>query len=442
MVGDPADEPDSPEARARARTGPEGLARRQSEQSASALEHSGRLQAAARLFEYVGEHEQAAALRLEHASTLGHPLDRIAILREGTSRIGGSSEQGRELHLALGRALCDTARILDPGPERRAIILEAAQSFETADLGTEAGRIYEELRMLGRAERAFRTAGAIEDYERILELVQAKHQAQEELRRISETIDEALADGRRRQAQRLLRDYLADHHARGTSPEAFLARELADLEQRNTRNHRLEFACVGPDGESRVRVITGARVRIGRAPECELRVEGAAVSRHHLDLILGSHPENEEELCILAIDHDSKAGSFFDSAALDPGVPAALDYEADLALGIAETWSWHPSAASHSPWGLLGPVESSERHGPLWLLFAPDGAPLACSPAVSLPLLVRGDGEFLILEARSDTYISLNGRPLGKGARLEILRGDRLALEHKGEHWKMEVRGA
>ena len=287
----------------------------------------------------------------------------------------------------------------------------------------------------------FRDAGAIEDYERILELVQARHQAQEELRRIRETIDEALADGRRRLAQRLLRDYLADHHANGTSPEAFLARELADLEQRNARNHRLEFACVGPEGESRVRVITGTRVRIGRAPECELRVEGAAVSRHHLDLILGSNPNNQAELCILAIDHDSKAGSFFDSAALEPGVPAALDYEADLAVGIAETWSWQPSPASHSPWGLLGPLESSQAHGPLWLLFAPDGAPLTCSPTVSLPLLVRGDGEFLSLQARAQTHISLNGRPLGQAARLEILRGDRLTLEHERQIADLGGRG-
>jgi hypothetical protein len=439
-VGEPADEPDSLEERALAHTGPEGMARQQSEASAAALEHAGRLQAAARLFEYVGEHEQAAALRLEHAATLGQPRERIAILREGASRIGGSSEPGRELHLALARALCDTARILDPGPERRALILEAAQSFETSEHGTEAGRIYEELNMLSRAERAFRDAGALEDYERVLAVVEAKQQARAEIRGLRETIDEALAEGRRRQARRLLRDYIADQHARGAPPEAYLARELGELEQRNTRNQRLEFSCHGPDSHHRVRIISGPRVRIGRAPECELVVEGAAVSRRHLDLILGTHPERTDALSILAIDHESKAGSFFDSGVLAASVPLPLDYEAELAVGIAQTWTWHPSSPSHSPWGLLGPLENSPQHGDLWLLFAPDGAPLAFSPELALPLAIRGDGEFLRVEAQMETSTSLNGRPLGRGASFEVLRNDRIRVENGGQRWDVEVR--
>lgn len=454
-VGDPADEHGSAEERALAhgglavgagtalelsREGPEGLARRQSEANAQALEHAGRLQAAARLFEYVGEHEQAAALRLEHASTLGQPAERIAILREGAARIGGSTAQGRELHLALARALCDTARILDPGPERRALILEAAQSFETSEHGAEAGRIYEELRMLGRAERAYRDAGALEDYERVLSQIEAKQQARLELQGLRESIDEALADGRRRQARRLLRDYLADQHARGTPPEAALARELGELEQRSARSHRWELAVSGPDGISRVRVITGPRLRIGRAPECELRVEGAAVSRHHVDLILGTHPDEPEAMAIVAIDRDSRAGTFFDSAAIAPELPAALDYAAELAIGIAQTWNWYPSAPSHSPWGLLGPIGDNPRLGPAWLLFAPDGAPLATRPGAELPAFVRSEGDLTSLHADPDTLLTLNGRPVGSGARIELLRNDRLRLERAGSVWELEVR--
>ena len=38
------------------------------------------------MFEYVGEHAQAASLRLEHADTLRDEQQRLAVLREGCAR--------------------------------------------------------------------------------------------------------------------------------------------------------------------------------------------------------------------------------------------------------------------------------------------------------------------------------------------------------------------
>jgi hypothetical protein len=145
-------------------------------------------------------------------------------------------------------------------------------------------------------------------------------------------------------------------------------------------------------------------------------------------------------MAILAIDRNSKAGTFFDSAALEPDAPTPLDYEAELAVGIAQTWSWHPSAPSHSPWGLLGPLEENARQGAVWLLFAPDGAPLQLSPDLALPAFIRRDGDLTTLHADPEASLTLNGRPLGTGARVQLLRNDRLILEAGTERWELEVR--
>ena len=107
----------------------------------------------------------------------------------------------------------------------------------------------------------------------------------------------------------------------------------------------------------------------------------------------------------------------------------------------------HGPSVSPDP-GLVGRAELLQqaaerlaRDGELWLLFAPDGAPLHLRPGEALPALVRGDGDLTSLHADGDASLTLNGRPLGTGARVELLKNDRLRLERKGELWELEVIG-
>ena len=113
---------------------------------------------------------------------------------------------------------------------------------------------------------------------------------------------------------------------------------------------------------------------------------------------------------------------------------------AEFAVGIAQTFSRHPSSPSHSPWGLLGPLEDGS--GEAWLLFAPDGAPLHAGPDRPLPALIRNDGDLTALETDPDTLLSLNGRPLGAGACVQLLRNDRLVLSNERGRWELEVLGS
>ena len=410
------------------------LAETNSRRAAVALEDAGELRAAARLFEYVGEHAQAAALRLEHAATVDSAAEKVAILREGAARIGGTTPEGRELHLVLARSLVQRAAAMDPGAARRALVLEAAQSYETGDEGARAGQIYERLGLLRRAERAYRDAGALEDYERILEVLESREQAAEDLRTLTGAVDEALREGRRLQAHRLMRDHVAERHAEGKAPEAHLARELAELEARVPRQSRLELGYEAATLRGRVRYVLSPRLRIGRAPGSDLCVQGGAVSRHHLRLSLGQDEGGEPTL--VAEDLGSKAGSFYDGEALPPGIPTPLAWAGQLAVGIAATWEWRPSPPSKQPWAMLGPLDDDPTR---WLCFAPDGAPLVLHGDRPLGATLQAAGDFVALSADEYTSVELAGRALGSGARVELIRGDRLILDGPGGRVRLEV---
>ncbi|MBC8066854.1 MAG: hypothetical protein IAG13_00855, partial [Deltaproteobacteria bacterium] len=87
--------------------------------AAMALEEAGELLEAARVFEYAGEHPQAALLRLEIARTLRDRAERIDVLREGCARSPGATPEARLLHLALAESLLAEADIAADASSRR-----------------------------------------------------------------------------------------------------------------------------------------------------------------------------------------------------------------------------------------------------------------------------------------------------------------------------------
>ncbi len=406
-----------------------------SRRAAHALEDAGELRAAARLFEYIGEHGQAAALRLEHASTVGDDEERVAILREGAVRIGGRTPEGRELHRALARVLVERAASMPPSAQRRAIVLEAAQSYESAGEGERAGQIYERMGLMRRAEVAYRDAGAIDAYERVLQALEDREQALKDLRQLQHSIDEALREGRRGQARELLRDHVARRRERGRSPKAHLLRELAELEAHSPREGRIELHWTQGAQRWRTKLVVAPAFQIGRAPGVDLRVEAPAVSRRHLVLALGD--DSRGRPAIVVEDLASKAGSFVDGEALMPGERLELLDPCELAIGIAQTWHWEPGPPSHSPFGLLGPLGEDGRG---WLLFAPDGAPLCLEPEFELPARVRSAGDFIELACAANCALELGGRILGSGVEVQLIVGDRGRLVFDGAHLDFEVR--
>ncbi|MFO0634956.1 MAG: hypothetical protein U0168_19100 [Nannocystaceae bacterium] len=122
--------------------------------AAIALEEAGELLEAARVFEYAGEHGQAALLRLECARTLRDRGERIDVLREGCARNPAGTPEARLLHLALAEALLAEVELESDPATARAHPLAAARALDDADEGARAGEIYEELGLLVRAAAA------------------------------------------------------------------------------------------------------------------------------------------------------------------------------------------------------------------------------------------------------------------------------------------------
>ncbi|MCX4242322.1 FHA domain-containing protein [Paraliomyxa miuraensis] len=393
--------------------------RRPELRAALALEEAGELQEAARVLEHTGEHAQAALLRMEHARTVPDVGERIDVLREGCARNPGDTEEGRALHLELGRALLDRA-IEEPDPSRRrALELEAARGFEEADEGGQAGELYERLGLLDRAARAYERAGEIVKLELVLEVLERHEQAEAEVVRIEAEVDRALEDGRRRQAHVLLLEHAATRERLGTSSRPGLARRLAALEAARPRPSRIELQWNG-----RVTTISGhPRFLIGRAPDAHLTVPGARLSRHHVELSVDATDPDGPRL--MAVDLGSKVGTFWDGEPLEPGEPVPLQTAGELGLGASATVDVVPLRGHEGePCGAL--LRSGQR--PAWHLFLPQGGPLVLAPEVRVPARVLFDRGWVVLDLRSGVLADLHRHRLPAGAVVELLVGDRLSL--------------
>jgi hypothetical protein len=399
--------------------------------AALALEEAGELQEAARLFEYVGEHAQAASLRLEHADTLRDEQQRLAVLREGCARNPATSDQGQALHRALGEALLRVAEGLEPGARKRALVLEAAQALETGQRGGQAGRLYERLGLLARAARAYTDAGEIERLEAVHKALDEREQAERELRTLELEVEAAIATGRRALARALARDHVQESARANRQPRASLTTALAELERRATRDGRLQVIVHADSGPSFARVIGRERLRIGRAPHCELIVEGAALSREHAELIVVDGR-------LVIRDLGSRAGTFLDGQAVDLGEDVAIDpadAPIELALGIAASFDLHHPRDRSRPSALLRAQsirEPADRSAHAWILFVPLGGSLWTSPTRRWPLTLEFVEGHALLTAEADTRVWLRDEALGPGASIELLVHDRVRFEPPG----------
>ena len=387
--------------------------------AALALEEAGELQEAARVLEYSGEHAQAASLRMEHARTVGDAGERVDGLREGCARNPGDTAEGRALHQALAEALLDQAsREADPS-RRRSLELEAARGLEEADQGGAAGELYERLGLLDRAARAFERAGEIVKLELVLEVLERREQAEAEVAHLEAEVDRALEDGRRRQAHVLLLEHVAGRERLGRSGRPGAAQRLATLEAARPRTFELELGWNG-----RVTSVSGRpRFIIGRAPDAQLALPGARLSRHHVELALdASDPAGPR---LVATDLGSKLGSFWDGDPLEPGEPMPLTSRGELGLGGTASVEVVPLLGHHGePCGAL--LRAGHREA--WRLYLPQGGPLVLAPDVRVPARMLFDRGWVVLDLGSGVAADLGRHRLPPGAAIELLVGDRVSL--------------
>lgn len=415
--------------------------------AALALEEAGELQEAARMFEYAGEHAQAASLRLEHADTLRDEQQRLAVLREGCARNPATSVQGQALHRALGEALLRVAEGLEPGARRRALALEAAQALEDGQRPGEAGRLYEQLGLLTRAAKAYTEAGDIERLESVHNILELREQRNRELRSLELEIEAAMTTGRRSLAHTLLLEHSRDAARESRTVPPSLARVLGELEQRMIRDRAFGLivrSVAEPLTPTVLRVIGRPTLRLGRGPQCELIVSGAAISREHVELALAFGDAGEARLVVR--DLGSRAGSFLDGEVLSPGEDWTLvdEQRSEIALGIAASFELHLHAdAGFRPIALLREAHLEappDRLLTAWTVFAPLGGPLWSTPSQRWPLTLDFEGEHVVARAGADVMVSLAGTPVGFGEPVELLVHDRVRFEPgRGGAFELEV---
>lgn len=388
--------------------------------AALALEEAGELQEAARVFEYSGEHAQAALLRMEHARTVGDTGERLDVLREGCARNPGDTAEGRALHEALAEALLEQAQGEPDPSRRRSLELEAARGLEEADRGAEAGERYEQLGLLDRAARAYEKAGEITKLELVLEVLERREQEEAQAGALQDEVDRAVADGRRRQAHVLLTEHMGRRERMGRTGRPSLARRLSALESARPRAIALELGW----NDGRVTSIRGRpRFVIGRSPDAELTLPGARLSRHHVELSLdGSDPSGPR---LLVTDLGSRVGSFWDGDPLEPGEPLPLTERGELGLGMSATVDVVPLLGHQGePVGAL--LRASRREA--WHLFLPQGGPLVLAPGIRVPARVLFDRGWVVLDLASGVEADLGDHRLPTGAVVELLVGDRVSL--------------
>lgn len=385
-----------------------------------------------RVLEHTGDHARAAALRLEYAHTLCGTAQRIALLREGCARHSGATEEGRSLHQALAEALLRHAEFMEDGAPRRAILTEAARALEEADQGALAGEIYERLHMLRRAASAYERAGAVTQLEYVLGLIEQIERLESDLERVASEVDSAMRAGRRQ----LARDLLLEH-----SPEppplaraalrqgsaavlrAALTQKLGALDARIPRGEHLDLR----HGSGQVtRVFLRRELRIGRSPDVELSLTGASLSREHVALRLHAQEGPDPELAVCLVDLGARAGTFWRDEPLLPGEPLAVEGPGELGLGAAAgRVELHPLPRERGELGaLLRPFGAAA-----WTLYLPGGGPLWLAPDLPIPAVLTPRPPFLVLQIAAGVRAALGGEPLGPGADIELLRGDRVHLD-------------
>lgn len=399
--------------------GPRGLPRRAALRpeirAAIALEEAGELQEAARVFEYAGEHAQAAILRLEHARTLRNPSERLDVLREGCARNPGDTPEARDLHLALADGLLEEADAVGDAARRRSLELEAARALEEANECRRAGELYESIGLLNKAAAAYERGGEISRLEVVLEVVERAEQRESALRQLEREADDAITQGRRRYAHALLLEHVREKQ--GARPG--LVQRLQMLESRILRGDRVELGWTG----DRVTGVRGApRLRIGRAPDAEVSLAAPRLSRYHVELRVDASDERPR---LVAVDLGSKVGTFWNGQPLVPGEPEPIDGPGELGLGTAAAVEVHPVLvdASGAVGGMLK-APGTDR----WILFLPQGGPLWLAPDIRVPARLLFDRGYVVFDLADRVAARLDAVSLSPGADIELMVGDRISL--------------
>ncbi len=380
------------------------------------------------MFEHAGEYAQAALLRIEHARTLRDPADRLDVLREGCARNRGSSPQGRTLHLALAEALLDEQVSESDAARRRALQLEAARALEIAGHCAKAGELYEELGLLRRAASAYERGGEIARLELVLEVLERLDDARKREREVLRVFDEAVAAGQRRFALTLLDEHdgrnlpvLASQASRLAAPAlppALLERRRW-LQSKILERDRVDLGW----GSGRVTAVRmRAELVIGRSPAADVPLPAPRLSREHVRLsldTLGGRPR------LVATDLGSKVGTFWDGDALLPGEPMPLDAPGDLALGA--TWALEVVPVTGAAGAVHGALVRATPQD-AWVLFLPHGGPLWLAPEIRVPARIHFDHGLITFDLASGVAATLGDHPLGAGANIEFMLGDKLCL--------------
>jgi hypothetical protein len=299
--------------------------------------------------------------------------------------------------------------------------LEAARALEEAEEGGRAGELYEALGLLHKAAAAYERSGEISRLELVLEVLERLDERQAARRALIREVDDAVAQGQRRYAHELLREHT---HARrseiayGTPAPAGLVSRLQLLESKLLRRDRVDLRW----GTNRVTAIRGApRMRIGRAPDSELPLPGALLSRHHVELSVetrGDHPR------LVATDLGSKVGSFWEGEPMLAGEPMIIDGPGELGLGTATAIEVHPVTADHGALGGLVRPVGTQR----WTLFLPAGGPLWLAPDIRVPATILFDRGYVVLDLAGRVAAYLGDAPLSPGSCMELMVGDRVRL--------------
>lgn len=382
------------------------------------------------MFEHAGEHAQAALLRIEHARTLRDPADRLDVLREGCARNPGTTPQGRTLHLALAEALLDEQDAHGDASRARAGLLEAARALEEAQAYARAGELYESLGLLRKAAGAYERGGEIGRLELVLEVLERIDDARKHERDLLRQFDDAIAMGQRRYAQALLAEHdgpnlpvLASqaHRVAARSLPPALQERRRWLQDRLVARDRVDVGW-GPGRVTAIRM--GKQLDIGRSPSADLTLAAPRLSREHvrLSLVVGVADGRPQ---LAATDLGSKVGTFWEGEALIPGDPMPLQGPGALALGMGTELEVVPvQGKADSVHGALVRAAGEQ----VWMLFLPEGGPLWLAPDIKVPARIHFDRGMVTFDLAAGVSATLAERPLGAGANIEFMLGDRLCL--------------
>ena len=128
---------------------------------------------------------------------------------------------------------------------------------------------------------------------------------------------------------------------------------------------------------------------------------------------------------MVAVDQGSHAGTFWEDEGLAPGEVHPLTGPGLLGLAFAANLDVVPLVEDDM---ICGALIQSASPSPEWTLFIPQGGPLWLNPESTVPARLEFRSEYARLVVARGASTWLENEPLGPGARIQLLVGDRLRL--------------